>query len=238
MPRFALILPAAGGSTRFGGGTNKLLADLAGAPVLAHSLRAFLSRPDVAAVVIPTGLLLSGSQQPPIHPALAACVADPRVRICPGGDSRAASVRAGVLAVPGDIEWVAVHDAARPLVSQPLIDRTLAAAEEHGAAVPALAISLTVKQAAGPLPARVERTVPRQNLWAVQTPQIMRRDALLEAFDHCPLPLDQVTDDAQLIEVAGGGMWLVAGEECNLKITTPLDLRLAALLVGEQRPRT
>jgi 2-C-methyl-D-erythritol 4-phosphate cytidylyltransferase len=129
--------------------------------------------------------------------------------------------------IPDEIEWVAVHDAARPLVSQELIDRTLAAAVEHGAAVPALAVHLTIKQAQGPLPARVQRTVPRQTLWAMQTPQIMRRGALLEAFARCPIPLEQVTDDVQLIELAGGEVWLVEGEERNLKITTAMDLRVA-----------
>ena len=142
----------------------------------------------------------------------------------PGGE-RAVRMRQ----VPVEIEWVAVHDAARPLVSQELIDRTLAAAVEHGAAVPALPVHLTIKQATGPLPARVERTIPRQTLWAMQTPQIMRRAALLEAFEKCPLPLDQVTDDVQLIELAGGAVWLVEGEERNLKITTASDLKIAEL---------
>src|SRR5438874_1748671 len=134
--------------------------------------------------------------------------------------------------VPPEIEWIAVHDAARPLVSPGLIDRTLAAAVEHGAAVPALPVHLTIKQATGPLPARVQRTLPRQTLWAMQTPQFMRRAALLDAFEKCPLPLDQVTDDVQLIELAGGEVWLVEGDERNLKITTSADLHLAALYVN------
>jgi 2-C-methyl-D-erythritol 4-phosphate cytidylyltransferase len=117
------------------------------------------------------------------------------------------------------------------LVSQDLIDRTLTAAATHGAAVPALAVSLTIKQAHGPLPARVEKTIPREHLWAMQTPQIMKRAELLNAFKNCPIPLAQVTDDVQLIELAGGQVWLVAGEERNLKITTPMDLKIAELLL-------
>jgi 2-C-methyl-D-erythritol 4-phosphate cytidylyltransferase len=185
-------------------------------------VQAFLARTDVAQVILPTGLENLQELLPP----------DPRIQISPGGESRAHSVRNGLAAVAGSVEWVAVHDGARPLVSQELIDRTLATAVKHGAAaVPALAVSLTIKQATGPLPARVERTVPRQNLWAMQTPQIVRRDELVRAFANCPIPLDQVTDDVQLIELAGGEVWLVPGEERNLKITTPADLRLAELLL-------
>jgi 2-C-methyl-D-erythritol 4-phosphate cytidylyltransferase len=133
--------------------------------------------------------------------------------------------------VPKDVEWVAIHDAARPLVSQDVIDRTLAAAVEHGAAAPALPVALTIKRAIGPLPAAVEQTIPREQLWALQTPQIVRRETLLRAFDACPIPLEQVTDDLQLLELIGEKAWLVRGDEANLKITTANDLRLAELLV-------
>jgi 2-C-methyl-D-erythritol 4-phosphate cytidylyltransferase len=187
---------------------------LGGRRVLDGSIDAFRSRADVAMIVLPTRGAIPG-------------VGDERIRVCEGGVTRAHSVLNALREVPTDIEWVAVHDAARPLVSQELIDRTLAAAIEHGAAVPALPVHLTIKQAEGPLPARVQRTVPRQALWAMQTPQIMRRGALLEAFARCPIPLEQVTDDVQLIELAGGEVWLVEGEERNLKITTAMDLRVA-----------
>ena len=125
-----------------------------------------------------------------------------------------------------------MHDAARPLVSQELITRTLAAAVERGAAVGALPVAQTVKEASGPLPAPAARTVPRAKLWTVQTPQIMRRAELLAAFESCPLPLEQVTDDLQLIELAGKPVWLVEGEERNIKVTTPTDLRIAEMLLG------
>ena len=137
--------------------------------------------------------------------------------------------------VPTDITWVAVHDAARPLVSQELIGRAFAGAIAHGAAVPALPVALTIKQADGPLPARVIQTVPRQSLWAMQTPQVMRRTCLLAAFDSCPEPFEQITDDAQLIELAGGEVWLVQGEERNLKITTQIDLKIAEMLLGDNQ---
>jgi len=154
---------------------------------------------------------------------------DVRVIVAAGGASRAQSVRNGLRSIRS-VNWVAVHDAARPLISQDLIDSILTAAVKHGAAAPALPIALTVKQAAGPLPARVHRTVPRQDLWAMQTPQIMRRTDLMQAFDNCPLPLEDITDDVQLLELSGKDVWLVPGDERNLKITTTTDLRVADLL--------
>ena len=232
MPQqLAVILPAAGRSLRFaGGGRDKLLEPLGGRPVIWHAAAAFLAREDVGCLVIPT------NQRERIEPALRAASdeLDPRVVFCEGGDSRAASVSEALRRVPPEFEWVAVHDAARPLVSQDLISRTLTAAVQHGAAVPALPVTSTVKQAPGPLPARVERTLPRHTLWAMQTPQVIRRADLLAAYAACPLPLDRVTDDTQLLELAGRDVWLVSGEERNLKITTTTDARLAELLFSEQ----
>jgi 2-C-methyl-D-erythritol 4-phosphate cytidylyltransferase len=225
MPDFAVIIPAAGSSSRFGGPRNKLLETLAGQTVIARTVNAFLQRRDVVRVILPTAL----------DELKALLPQDPRIIFCPGGPTRADSVHNGLKAAPESIEWVAVHDGARPLISQGLIDRTLAAAVAHGAAVPALAVSLTIKQAKGPLPARVERTLPREQLWAMQTPQIARRADLLKAFASCPIPLSQVTDDVQLIELAGGEVWLVAGEERNLKITMPTDLPIAEILLASDR---
>ena len=111
----------------------------------------------------------------------------------------------------------------------------MAAAVRHGAAVPATPVSLTIKEAEGPLPAKVVRTLPRARLWAMQTPQVMRRDDLLAAFDAYGargLPWEGVTDDVQLLELAGHDVWLVEGEERNLKVTTAQDLRLAGALLA------
>lgn len=225
----AVILPAAGRSTRFGAGRDKLLEMLEGRAVIARSVGAFLSRADVGQVLLPT------NQRERLEPLLRdeSGGLDSRVTFCAGGASRAGSVLSALRLVPDRFQWVAVHDAARPLVSAGLIDRTLAAAREHGAAVPALPVTLTVKQAHGPLPARAERTIPRHTLWAMQTPQIMRRVDLLAAYESCPLPLGQVTDDTQLLELAGRDVWLVEGEERNLKITTATDMHLAELWLQE-----
>jgi len=222
MSTFALILPAAGKSTRFGGVRSKVLETLVGQSVISRAIAPFLQHPKLAAVIIPC------SDADSIREALGEKI-DSRIVFCNGGASRAHSVLEGLKRVPAHVDWVAVHDAARPLVSLPLIDSTLRTAQEHGAAVPALAVHLTIKEAQGPLPAPVERTIPRQSLWAMQTPQITRRDWLLRAFDSCPLPLEQVTDDMQLIELMGEKVWLVPGDERNLKITTVMDLQLAGM---------
>lgn len=226
MPDFAVILPAAGISARFGADRDKLLEQLDGQSVIARSVHAFLERRDVVQVIIPT-------RRPDLlAPELPR---DPRLNFCLGGTCRAESVRSGLERTNPDVEWVAVHDAARPLISQTLIDRTLAAAVEHGAAVPATAVALTIKQAFGTLPAKVIRTIPRQELWAMQTPQIMRKSDLEEAFTHCPIPLADVTDDVQLVELIGKEVWLIPGDDRNLKITTPTDLSLAAILLQPAR---
>ena len=218
LPRFALLLPAAGKSTRFGGPRNKVLEFLGNQRVISHAMAPFLAHPDLSKVIIACADPADLSSMLP---------ADDRVEYCNGGASRAHSVLEALRRVPNDVEWVAVHDAARPLISPGLVDQTFKAAQEHGAAVPALAVTLTIKQASTPLPAKVERTIPRQSLWAMQTPQIMRRTDLLEAFSHCPLPLDQITDDVQLLELIGKPVFLIPGEEKNLKVTTAIDLKIA-----------
>lgn len=219
MNQFAVILPAAGASTRFG--RNKLLEVLEGKTVIARSVGAFLARTDVAIVII------AAADEPAIRAGLGELANDRRLQMVPGGSCRAESVKSALAHVPADVEWVAIHDAARPLVSNALIDRVWAAAREHNAAAPAMPVTLTVKLAYGPLPAWAVRTTPRSNLWAMQTPQIVKRKELATAFESCTLPLGQITDDLQLLELANFRAWLVDGEEQNIKITTQLDMAIA-----------
>jgi 2-C-methyl-D-erythritol 4-phosphate cytidylyltransferase len=227
MADFAVIVPAAGSSSRFGGGANKLMQTLEGRPVLAWTLSRFASRADVRQIVVACnfGELVHQCAQFLDEPGRK------KLKVCLGGTCRADSVRVGLLATSPEMEWVAVHDAARPLAGKELIDRTFAAAERYGAAAAALPAHLTIKQAAGPLPAKVRRTLPRQELWAMQTPQAMRRADLIDAYAKCPISLQEVTDDVQLLELAGMEVYLVEGEEKNLKITTALDLQIAQNLM-------
>ena len=226
MTEFAVILPAAGRSERFGG-RDKLLEELAGAMVLQWAVEAFLVRPDVGEIVIAT------RDQQRLRSVLKS---DPRISFCEGGENRAESVASALRSVSHAMGYVAIHDAARPLVSQELIERVWSAAKDHGAAVPAMPVTSTIKLGGnGPLLMRVMGTLPRKMLWAVQTPQIGRRVDFLEAFERCPVPLGEVTDDAQLLELAGKDVWMVEGEERNIKITTPVDLQVADLLLRSGR---
>lgn len=221
MTEFAVILPAAGKSERFGG-RDKLLEELAGASVLQWAVEAFLVRQDVGEIVIST------RDEQRLRSILKG---DPRISFCEGGENRAQSVANALATVSHAMGYVAIHDAARPLVSQELIERVWAAAKDHGAAVPAMPVTSTIKLAGAALPTRVMGTLPRHMLWAIQTPQISKRVDFLEAMAKCPIPLNEVTDDAQLLELAGKDVWIVEGEERNIKITTPVDLQLAELML-------
>ncbi len=148
-----------------------------------------------------------------------------------GGENRAASVLAGLRAARTSVAlapWVAVHDAARPAVSGRLIEAVWRAAREAravaGGAGPALPVGLTVRRAEGALPALAGATLPREGLYVMQTPQVTRRELLLAALERCPVPLEQVTDDLQALELAGVGAMLVPGESVNVKVTVPEDL--------------
>ena len=226
MTEFAVILPAAGRSERFGG-KDKLLEELAGATVLQWAVEAFLVRQDVGEIVIAT------RDEAKLRSALKS---DPRISFCEGGDNRAASVAAALKTVSHAMSFVAIHDAARPLVSQELIERVWDAARDHGAAVPAMPVTSTIKLGGNsPLPQRAMGTLPRHMLWAIQTPQIGERVDFLAALENCPIPLEEVTDDAQLLELAGKDVWMVEGEERNIKITTPIDLQVAEALLRSGR---
>jgi len=172
-PRFAVILPAAGSSMRFGGGTrSKLIAELAGLPVITRAVLPFVQRTDAHQILIAVPndpyAMAASSRQLTEKSDKSACSSraneiwealsrDPAVKnrlggqiaLVPGGACRGESVRAALRLVAKDIEWIAIHDAARPLLSQTVIDRVLVAAVEHGAAAPALPMGLTIKQAAG-----------------------------------------------------------------------------------------
>ncbi len=214
------VLVAAGSSTRMG--FDKLSFDLGGETVLHRSIRAFERCPDVTEIV-----LVAGKNRAFVEQQAADC-AKP-VRIVPGGATRAESAKNGVLAAAGEI--VAVHDAARPFVSQAVIAAALAAAARCGAAAPAVPVKDTIKLAARgdgktvPDNCLVKNTPDRSTLYAVQTPQCFERAAYLAALEE----LDEekarlVTDDCSLFELTGRPVQLTQGDYANLKITTREDL--------------
>jgi 2-C-methyl-D-erythritol 4-phosphate cytidylyltransferase len=209
------LLVAAGSGERLGAGRPKAFVTLAGRPMLEWSLDA-LREAGLTHVVVAL---------PPGEPAPGGCIG------VPGGATRSASVRAALAAAPAG-DAVVVHDAARPLVTPELFERTLAALDDFDCAVAAAPLTDTVKEA-GP-DGRVTATLDRSRLWAIQTPQAFRREALERALDVGDDVLAAATDDAWLVERAGGSVRVVESSPANLKVTTSHDLEVAALLLSKR----
>jgi len=212
------ILLCAGRGERLGAGIEKALADLAGRPLFTWSL-ATLARVEAIASIVVVG-----------PPALRAAAGAAGARVSAwvaGGETRQASVASGLRALPAEATFVAVHDAARALVSTAVIERTLAGARAHGAAIAAVRLEDTLKRGEG----TIEETVPRAGLWRAQTPQAFRRDWLEAAHARAAAV---ATDDAALVEALGHPVALVEGDPSNFKITTPADLRLAEAWIAAQ----
>lgn len=182
-------------------------------------------------------LASSGREQAPA-PGIVPASASGELIVVPGGAVRSQSVRLALAAAgEGDEDsLVLVHDAARPLLTVEVVRATLAAASREGvdAAIAATPVTDTIKQADGD--GRVLSTLERDGLWAVQTPQVFRRGALVRALDVGADVLAQATDDAWLIERMGGSVAVVPAPRENLKVTTPLDLELAELLLARRGP--
>jgi 2-C-methyl-D-erythritol 4-phosphate cytidylyltransferase len=209
------LLVAAGSGERLGAGRPKAFVTLAGRPMLEWSLDALRA----------AGLLDVVVALPPGEPAPAGCAG------VPGGATRSASVRAALAAAPAG-EAVVVHDAARPLVTPELFALTLAALEDADCAIAAARVTDTIKEAGGD--GRVAATLDRSRLWAVQTPQAFRREALERALDVGDDVLAAATDDAWLVERAGGSVRVVESSPANLKVTTVHDLQVAELLLSQR----
>jgi 2-C-methyl-D-erythritol 4-phosphate cytidylyltransferase len=209
------LLLAAGSGERLGARRPKAFVDCAGRPLLEWSLDALRAGCDRVVVAVP--------------PALASGERD---RVA-GAACRSGSVRAALQAAP-EAKVAIVHDAARPLVTPGLVERCLAALEEGwDGAVAAAPLSDTVKET-GPGETRVVRTLPRRGLWAVQTPQVFRADVLRSALEADEPTLAAASDDASLVEAAGGAVRVVEAPAENLKVTSRLDLLVAEALLRER----
>ena len=225
------MIAAAGSGKRLGAGGPKAFVELGGRPLVEWSLEAFSRAESVGQVIVavPRGheAKLGGG---------AVAVA--------GGELRSESVAVGLKRV--ETAFVAVHDAARPLVTPELIEALVTKLDSRPDAegvVAAAPLTDTVKRAREPRPAKgeiarggptVAKTVSRDHLWAAQTPQVFRTDALRRAFDTDPQRVAAATDEAMLVEKAGGKILIHPAPAENLKVTTPLDLRVAELLLTER----
>jgi 2-C-methyl-D-erythritol 4-phosphate cytidylyltransferase len=209
------LLVAAGRGERLGTGGPKAFVMLGGRPMLQWSIDALSRVDEVDRIVV--------ALPPGVH-------APPGTIGVPGGEQRSHSVRAA-LREAGDCDVVIVHDAARPMVTPEIVQDCLdtLAAHDCDGAIAAAPVTDTIKESRGE---EVVRTLDRTALWAVQTPQAFNRDALERALDLDDAALAAATDDASLVESGGGTVRLVPAPRENLKVTTPLDLRVAELLLA------
>jgi 2-C-methyl-D-erythritol 4-phosphate cytidylyltransferase len=222
------LIVAAGSGQRLGARRPKAWVELAGRPLLGWSLESISRTASIERVVI---AMPPGDAGPE---AAARLGLDRAVELVEGGQSRSESV-ARALRASGEDEIVLVHDAARPLLTPELAESVIAAlVGDPGAdaAIAAAPVSDTIKRADGAL--TVIETLDRSVLWSVQTPQVFRREALRRVLDAPPEQLAAATDDASLIERAGGRVIVVPSSPENLKVTTPVDLRLAELLLADR----
>lgn len=220
MPTFGVILAAAGQSSRFQDANyKKPFAPLAGRAVWLHSAEKFLERSDVKQVVI----VVAPEDREAFVEKFGANLAFMGVTLAEGGAHRADSVRRGLEKLAPEIDFVAIHDAARPCIATPWIDRVFETGARTGAAILATPVVGTLKRV-GP-DNTITETVDRTGLWEAQTPQVFSRDLLVRAF--AVRQDGQPTDEAQLVEGLGQRVTVVPGSPINLKITSREDLRLA-----------
>ena len=219
------VIVAAGSASRMGG-IDKVMAPLGGEPMIARTVRAFQKCDAVSEIVIVTreDLIL------PITGLTKSCG---KVKaVVAGGKSRQESVGKGLNALSKDVKLCAIHDGARPLITWQLIDCCIRAANTYGAAAPAIPVKDTIKTVEGGI---VVNTPDRSKLRAVQTPQVFDIDLLKGALLKAYQDGAQVTDDCSAVERLGMKIKIVEGDEKNLKVTTPMDLKIAEMLLEEEK---
>lgn len=219
------VIVAAGNASRMGG-IDKVMAELGGEPMIVRTVRAFQNCDAIKEIVIVTRPDL-------IVPITNRCAKFEKVKaVVAGGASRQESVGLGMNALSNKAELVAIQDGARPLISEEVIDRTVRAAHTYGAAAPAIPVKDTIKVVRGGI---VDHTPDRSALQAVQTPQVFDFDLLKGALKKAEQEGAAVTDDCSAVELMGMSVKIVEGDERNIKVTTPLDLAIAKLLLEEEK---
>ncbi len=219
------VIVAAGNASRMGG-IDKVMAQLSGEPMIVHTVRSFQNCDAIKEIVIVT------------RPDLIVRIADlcrdfPKVKaVVAGGKDRPESVQKGLDALSKKVKLAAIQDGARPLITWQVIDRTVRAANTYGAAAPGIPVKDTVKIVQGGL---VSETPDRSTLQAVQTPQVFDVDLLRAALKKAKDTGVQITDDCSAAELLGMSVKMVEGDERNIKVTTPMDLKVAQMLMEEEK---
>ncbi len=215
------VIVAAGSASRMGG-IDKVMATLRGEPMIVRTVRTFQECDAISEIVIVT-------REDLILPITGLCKGFPKVRaVVVGGKSRQESVHLGLNALGEKTELAAIHDGARPLITWQVIDRAVRAANTYGAAAPAIPVKDTIKVVEGRV---VKNTPERATLFAVQTPQVFDFDLLRGALAKAEADNAQVTDDCSAVERLGMKVKIVEGDEENIKVTTPMDLKIAEMLL-------
>ena len=217
------VIVAAGTASRMGG-IDKVMAELEGEPMILRTVRTFQTCEAIKEIVIVT-------REDLIIPIMGLCAGLDKVKaVVHGGSSRQESVERGLSALSAKVKLVAVQDGARPLITHAVIDRTVRAAHSYGAAAPAIPAKDTIKVVAGGV---VSSTPDRKTLQAVQTPQVFDLAMLKGALTKAKEDGAEVTDDCSAVERLGMSIKIVEGDERNIKVTTPMDLKIAKLLLEE-----
>lgn len=217
------VIVAAGNASRMGG-VDKVMEPLGGEPMVMHCVRAFQDCDAIREIIVVTRPDL-------IVPIMSLCAGLSKVTaVVAGGNSRPESVNRGLNALSSKVKLAAIHDGARPLVTWQVIDRAVRAANSYGAAAPAIAVKDTIKVVTGGV---VINTPERKGLQAVQTPQVFDFDLLRGALKKAYEDGAEITDDCSAVERLGFQVKIVEGDERNLKVTTPIDLKIAKMLLED-----
>ena len=229
---FALILAAAGSSLRFSRRESpdptvkKTFVHLGGKPIWLRCIEKFLSRGDVAQIIV----VVAPEDITWFRQYYMSEINRLYLLIVAGGENRVDSIRNGLIAVSPRVGYVAIHDAARPCVTEQEIASVFSAAKKYGAALLAAPVVATIKKV---VDGQIETTVPREDLWEAQTPQVFRRELILEAYQQKIRGVP--TDDAQLVERLGHPVYVVPADRDNIKITSPSDMVMARHLIEKGR---
>ena len=219
------VIVAAGNASRMGG-IDKVMAELKGEPMIVRTVRTFQDCDAISEIVIVTRPDL-------IVPISQLCREMPKVKaVVAGGKSRQESVNLGLNALSDKVKLAAIQDGARPLVTWQVIDRAVRAAQSYGAAIPCVPVKDTIKVGDGGV---VKSTPDRATLFAAQTPQVFDFDLLRGALKKAEQDGYNVTDDASAVEYLGMNVKIVDGDERNIKVTTPMDLKIAEMLLEEMQ---
>ena len=207
------------------GGIDKVMAPLKGEPMLLHTVRTFQNCDAIREIVVVTRPDL-------LTTVMGLCKDMDKVKaVVAGGKDRSESVRLGMNALSSKVKLAAIQDGARPLITAAVIDRTVRAAHTYGAAAPGVPVKDTVKIVEGGL---VADTPDRSRLQAIQTPQVFDFDLLRGALHKAEKEGAAITDDCSAVELLGMKVRIVEGDEKNIKVTTPIDLKVAELFMEER----